>query len=641
MNLINRINQPLDDISKLPERYGQSPNFYEKESVLFIPESLREYIFALESRSLNGSEKETIFLCQYKPPQSEKNAEEIHLSVQKALRVILSAYTKESGKYRRPIELHSISKASVQKAIIYEIKKRNEAAKQRVRQVVDNDVTKKQAEFAESILEEAMKLKASDLHIETLGSSNKAVIRFRIFKELIDFRTISIEEAKDLGNTFYATFPRALEEDQEKGSGSGIYKSENLLDGEFSRVLTKSGKSMKARLVNIGLNHNQQFNLVLRLIDKSVAQTAVPYSKKGFTPEACELLKTLHTASRGMVLVIGVTGSGKSSTIQNMIQQERDRCGNSRKIYLLEQPIEQQINRVTQISSSDSHESKEAKDSEQDYSFDNLNRMLMRGDPDSIGYGEIRDNLTAKSAVKGGESGHLVYGTMHVDSAMGVFSRFETFGISLEKLCRKSFLKLVMFQHLIPTTCPHCSIPYDGENIPMEFGEFHAIKAYKSEDGRPLDLTKVLEMKSSLPQGASLIRHLQRHGFFNAKDAMMMMRHIDAMNESSDTVSFKHRLDSLIKNSTLPLEKINVRFKGDGCRHCLEQGTNGVVPAAEILIPDETFLSFIQSRRWGRAEAHWKSKLSGRSAVQDTYQRILSGLLDPRTVEKELSDIGG
>ncbi|MAF43913.1 MAG: hypothetical protein CMI54_07120 [Parcubacteria group bacterium] len=631
---VTKSQYPLDDISRLPEKYGSVPIFFENTGY-FIPEKLRDKIFALETKSKSNPNND-ILLCYH---QAEGGATPENKEIEGVMKRILSNHMAQT-KLQRKIEVVQISSITVKDAIIKELKNRDNAEKQRASTNSDNNDTKKQSEFAESFLEEAMRLKASDLHIETLGSSNKAVVRLRIHKELIDLKTITIEEAQSLGQTFYATFPRAIEEDQEKGSGSGIYKHENLLDGEFSRVLEKSGKSMKARLVNIGLNHNGQFNLVLRLIDRSVPQVAVPYSKKGFTPEACEMLKTLHTASRGMVLVIGITGSGKSSTIQNMIQQERDRCGNSRKIYLLEQPIEQTISRVTQINSDDSHDSGEVKNSEQDYSFSNLNRMLMRGDPDSIGYGEIRDNLTAKSAVQGGESGHLVYGTMHVDSAMGVFSRFETFGISLEKICRNDFLKLVMFQHLIPTTCPHCSIPYDGENIPMQFGEFHALKSFKTEDGRPLDMMNIISHKSKLKEGESLIRSLQRKNFFKSKDAMKMKRHIEAMNESSDTIGFKQRLDALIRSSTLPKEKINIRFKGDGCPKCQEQGTNGVVPACEILIPDETFLGFIQSRRWGRAEAHWKSKLLGRRAVQDTYARILSGMLDPRVVEKELAQLG-
>lgn len=629
MSLVQKSKFPLENIGGLPERYSVFHPFYKNDDGnSVIPKKFEGHIFAITT---TVDSKEKILLYYYTPNDNE----ELKVEVKKHISKIISSYSNNKNKkFSCVLEFAEITNDKTRVNLFSEIKKKSETKR------VSKNEDSRQSELislADSLLAKAMKMKSSDLHIETIGE--KAVIRFRIYKELIDIQFLSIEEAKELGNVFYSTFPRALEEDQEKGSGDGVYKSENLLDGEFSRNLKGSDISMKARLVNIGQNHDNQFNLVLRLIDKSKSLTTIPYNQAGFTPEACEVLKILQKASRGMVLVIGVTGSGKSTSIQNIIQHERDRSGNSRKIYLLEQPIEQKISRVTQINSADSHDSGKEMDPQQDYSFGNLNRMLMRGDPDSIGYGEIRDNVTAEAAIKGVESGHLVYGTMHASDAMGTFSRFETFKVPLEKLCRPSFIQLIMFQHLIPTLCPHCSIPYNGEDIPLEFGEFHAVKSFKLDDGRPLDIIKIMKIKNELPKGASLIRTIQMNRMIDAKEATKMRRKMEAMNNDSDVDSFKKRLNDLIRTSNTPKEKLNVRFRGDGCKHC-HQGTNGVVPAVELLVPDENFLSMVQNKKISKAEAYWKARLRGRRAVQDTYSRILTGIVDPRMVESELDNIG-
>jgi type II secretory ATPase GspE/PulE/Tfp pilus assembly ATPase PilB-like protein len=623
-NHIKKIDGGVSNVSEIPSEYKLYHHFYDNPlSLAFIPEKHREHVFGIIE---NNKEITGPVYLMIRP--TEDNSSEIKILV----RQLINAYKNDERTFPLDLKFADIMSEQLRQVIVKELKINNRKnASRRTDEKAINDVA-----FAEMILSEAMNMKASDLHIEIL-TPVRAVIRLRVNKELFDYRKITVEDAKNIANIFYGTFVRGSEENQEQGSGDGVYMFANLLDGEFSRVI--GDIDMKARMVNIGQNYQDNFNMVLRLIDKSKAVSATPYSVMNYSAHACNAFKILNTASRGMILVGGVTGSGKSTMMQNSISHEKERCGNTRKIYSIEQPIEQKQTRVTQINAQDSHESKEADDSSQDFSFENINRMLMRGDPDTISYGEIRDNTTAKAAVKGVESGHLVYGTMHIQQAMAAFSRFETFGVSTDKICRKSFINMIIFQHLIPQLCPHCSKPYEsGAEIPSAFGELFAIKSFKGAS-RDLDINKVRELNNKLKPGESLLRRLQHDRVVSASDVVAMKIHISQMNTESEDQKFKKRLNDLMRSSNLRDEELNVRFRGDGCPKCFN-GTIGVVPAAEIIIPDDKFLELVLANKLSKAENHWRSKLNGKSATQDTYDKILSGVVDPRMVEEELDEIG-
>jgi len=197
-----------------------------------------------------------------------------------------------------------------------------------------------------------------------------------------------------------------------------------------------------------------------------------------------------------------------------------------------------------------------------------------------------------------------------------------------------------MYQHLIPKLCPLCSIEYKrGEKIPLEFGEWYAIKTFKYPDGRGINMSDVFSLMEKMEPGGSLLRAIQRERLISAYDVSSMIQKINSMNSDNNNGEFQVRLDNLISSSSMAEKDTKIRFRGDGCKNC-HQGTIGVIPATEILIPDETFLDLIANRKTNQAEAYWKSKLGGRSATRDMYSKILTGVVDPRMVETELSDLG-
>lgn len=494
-----------------------------------------------------------------------------------------------------------------------------------------NELTETNRSFAEALLVDAMKLGASDFHLESDGQG--AIMRFRVHKELIDWKKLTHKQAIDFGTVCFQTF---VSSGDEEGTGKGIYQPTNLLEGEFS-VRIDDEYSVKARLVNLSHNRGEKFDLIARLIDRNKSSKAATFEELGFSTHSCNLLRSLDSASSGAIFTLGVTGSGKSTSQSNMMQHERDRSGGSRKIISLEHPVEYEMDRISQITVGDKPTDGK---SSLDFSFDSLNKYLLRSDPDSLGYGEIRDAESAHAAVKGVETGHLCYGTLHTDSAMSVFSRLRSLGLKVEDICRKGFLQLILYQSLLPKLCPHCSRPYKfGEAIPEKYDEMFALKAFAQTSGGKITFSNILPIQNSLKPGESLLRSAQREGIITSRDVVQLREKLRYMNKGSDNEAFRVRLMSVIEKSDLTEDEINIRFRGQGCEKCFH-GQRGVAPASEVLIPDATLLDYVRNGQMNKAEVYWKTALGGRSATVDSYEKILAGLVDPRAVEEQLSNLG-
>jgi type II secretory ATPase GspE/PulE/Tfp pilus assembly ATPase PilB-like protein len=616
-NKVDRLSGNIDNLGDLPDGLKVAVIFYsnDKYEGFYIPEAMRENLAAVSSKDSNGKDVTYLIYCNVGAKDN----------VKQKLRTIIVNYRKDD------IEIPLIIAETNQLVLIEGLNTSFINSFTKKSKVKSNEKTEDASALAEKILYAAMRVGASDLHIESDGK--RAKVRFRRNKELGIYTTLTHAQADEFGSVCYGTFVKGDGEGQEKGTGRGVYQSGNLLEGEFSRVI--GDVNLKARMVNIGHNQGKSFDLVMRLIDKNKSNNAQRFEDLDFSKNSCTRLRRLETLSRGMVLTVGVTGSGKSTSQQNMLQQERDRTGGSRKILSIEHPVEAVVDGVSQITAGEKKES-----SDQNFSFENLNTLFMRADPDSIAYGEIRDQATAEASIKGVESGHLVYGTMHASECMGVFSRFESFGVSIDKVCRKGFLRVVLFQHLLPRLCKHCSKPHViGDAIPNKYDEIFAVKSLMASDSKKHHLQEFLDIQDTIKPNASFIRELQRRGIVNSREVILMKRKLEYMNSESDSESFSKRLARIASGSMLGSSEINVRFRGQGCKHCF-QGYKGVTPSSEVLIPDDEFLHLVRDGQMDKAELYWKTNLQGKSATSDTYDKILSGVVDPRTVEEELEDLG-
>ncbi|MEL7338316.1 MAG: ATPase, T2SS/T4P/T4SS family, partial [Planctomycetota bacterium] len=165
----------------------------------------------------------------------------------------------------------------------------------------------------------------------------------------------------------------------------------------------------------------------------------------GMRNQDLELFRQAIARPHGLVLLTGPTGSGKSTTLYAAIDEVlRSRGGN---IITVEDPVEYEMPDVSQVEI----------DSADKVSFAKALRSILRHDPDVVMIGEIRDVETAEIAVKASLTGHLVFSTLHTNTACGVVTRLADMG--LKPFLIAATLRLAVAQRLVRRLCPKCRVP--------------------------------------------------------------------------------------------------------------------------------------------------------------------------------------
>jgi type II secretory ATPase GspE/PulE/Tfp pilus assembly ATPase PilB-like protein len=182
--------------------------------------------------------------------------------------------------------------------------------------------------------------------------------------------------------------------------------------------------------------------LVVRILDSATAPATV--DQLGMPEWMTEEMVRAVEQDAGMVLVCGPTGSGKTSTLYSVV---RSIDLQQRNVVTIEDPVEIQIEGVTQL----------PVDEEHDKGFNELLRTVLRQDPDVILVGEIRDSETARTAMQAAITGHLVFSTVHTKDTVGTV--FRLLDLGCEPYLLTQALQLVLAQRLVRRLCPACKRP--------------------------------------------------------------------------------------------------------------------------------------------------------------------------------------
>jgi len=183
--------------------------------------------------------------------------------------------------------------------------------------------------------------------------------------------------------------------------------------------------------------------VTLRVLDRSRVKLDLP--ELGFDPEQIESLQRLMAQPNGIILVTGPTGSGKTTTLYTMLKQVNRPTV---KIFTVEDPIEYQLAGISQVQVQPNI----------DLDFPSCLRAILRHHPNMIMIGEIRDTDTARIAVQSSLTGHLVFSTLHTNSAAESITRLLDMGI--EHFMLGSTLRGIMAQRLVRRLCPRCAKPH-------------------------------------------------------------------------------------------------------------------------------------------------------------------------------------
>jgi type IV pilus assembly protein PilB len=265
-----------------------------------------------------------------------------------------------------------------------------------------------------TILEYAAKNRASDIHIEPLKDSLKIRCRVDgILREIMKLPKSTepplISRIKILSN---------LKIDEHRVPQ----------DGEFSVIA--AGKEIDLRISISPVVWGEQ--VVIRLLDKT--GTSLKLEDMGYTGRALRSIRDGLTRTNGMVLTSGPTGSGKSTSLYALLQEVKSDAVN---IVTLEDPVEYKMEGVNQIQVN----------VDVGLTFSGGLRSILRQDPDVVMVGEIRDKETAELAVQAALTGHLVFSTLHTNSAAGILPRLLDMGV--EPFLIASTVHTVIGQRLV------------------------------------------------------------------------------------------------------------------------------------------------------------------------------------------------
>ncbi|MFA5251609.1 MAG: ATPase, T2SS/T4P/T4SS family [Phycisphaerae bacterium] len=278
--------------------------------------------------------------------------------------------------------------------------------------------------FVDLLLSQAVKSRASDIHIEPQEKS--MVIRMRIDGVLRDM----VPPAAKMQAAVIARIKIISDMDI----------AERRLPQDGRCKVRASGRDIDVRVSTIPTIYGEK--IVMRILDSAAASHDL--DQLGFEPKRLEEFKTALSQPHGIIVVTGPTGSGKSTTLYAALNYLRNPTEN---ITTVEDPVEYRLAGINQIQIKP----------EINLDFAVCLRAILRQDPDIILIGEIRDKETVEIAIKAALTGHLVLSTFHTNDAPSAISRFVYMGI--EPYLLASTLNLIVAQRLVRKICDKCKEP--------------------------------------------------------------------------------------------------------------------------------------------------------------------------------------
>lgn len=290
----------------------------------------------------------------------------------------------------------------------------------------------------DEIAHAAFKRGSSDIHIT--NQFGRAYIKFRVHGLLEDYRDLPTEKVMRLMASAYNTLT-------EEGSTKDGYNSARCQDAVIERTFPEG--LVRFRYSGMPLAPNGADH-TLRIIPIGVAAKRKSMADLGYSPDQCDALDRIFGNSSGLIAFVGTTGSGKSTTMANKLMAVAA-AHPGKKIRTIEEPVEYRIEGAYQTPVVRVYGDKR--------DFMTVMRAVLRADPDILGIGETRDYDTAELVLHAVRSGHLAVTSIHAESALGVYDRLASMGISRLDLASVGLVAGFVYQKLIPVLCPDCKVP--------------------------------------------------------------------------------------------------------------------------------------------------------------------------------------
>jgi general secretion pathway protein E len=296
--------------------------------------------------------------------------------------------------------------------------------RQEVNVVDEEDAEASVVSFVNQIMREALEERATDIHVEPLEDDLR--IRYRIDGVLHEVPVppkIKMLQASVLSRIKIMAHLDIAERRMPQDGRINLEMEGQPIDVRVATIPTVSGESISLRLL---------------------ARNRFDFSLLGLTPESEQRIRDLIAQPNGIILLTGPTGCGKSTSLYTFLSMLNTM---ERRIVTVEDPVEHKLPGVMQI----------AIKPEINLTFATALRSILRGDPNVIMVGEMRDFETAEIAIRAALTGHLVFSTLHTNDAIGGITRLVDMGV--QPFLVSSSVRAFLAQRLVRVLCPSCKKP--------------------------------------------------------------------------------------------------------------------------------------------------------------------------------------
>lgn len=435
---------------------------------------------------------------------------------------------------------------------------------QDISEVEDTIASAPVARIVNMVLEYAVKFKASDIHIEP--RENKLAVRFRINGIMMERLQLPVKLVASVTSRIKILSNLKIDEHRVPQ------------DGRFQ--IKVGPKEVDLRVSVMPTVHGEK--VVIRLLEKGGG--LMELEKTGMRGSGYKVYKESLTATQGIVLVTGPTGSGKTQTLASSLTILNKPEVN---IVTLEDPVEIKVDGVNQIQINN----------DVGLTFAKGLRSVLRQDPDVIMIGEIRDKETAQLAVQASLTGHLVLATLHTNSAAGALPRL--LDMHIEPYLLTSTINVVVGQRLVRTICDNCK------------------ESYKASE----------ELVKTIHKGMAGLQGFDMYSYPKSDKSVAGPGQISTLDSSqiSPRELEKQQQARGIQEVTL--------YRGKGCTKCNKTGYSGRGGIFEVLKVSEKVARLIMEHR-SAGEIEKQAVQEGMiTMIQDGFMKALEGIT---TIEEVL-----
>jgi len=281
--------------------------------------------------------------------------------------------------------------------------------------------------LGDEMLRAAILRQASDIHIDP--DQEGLQIRLRVDGVLERYRRIPVALQSGIVNRFKVL------------CGMDIAEKRAPQDGGFKYRYGRAGQTIDIRVATLPTKYGERMTLRLLALQTEL----LTLERLGMRADDLRCFHRYLDQSHGMILLTGPTGSGKTTTLYAAIRRLMER--EHLNILTVEDPIEYEMKGVAQVEV----------DTADKVTFIKALRSVLRHDPDVVMIGEIRDAETVDAAIKSSLTGHLVFSTLHTNSAVSVITRLADMGV--DRFLIAATLRLAVAQRLVRQLCPRCRKP--------------------------------------------------------------------------------------------------------------------------------------------------------------------------------------